>query len=201
MTPSLQKFLNLLCGEYSNQQQALDNPPFFAHIFLRYRSLEHLQPGSILLEQSYAVDQKNPYRLRMIRAEEKSPGVIKLWNHTFRNPSRFATATFDKRCRQTIQDSDLVCLDQCHYQVEHKNDGYYGSIEPGCRCLVSRNGKETVLFSTFHLKEDTLKTLDRGHDPKTNERLWGTIAGEFKFRRTKSWEANWGQAMPKQTKT
>tara|TARA_B100001778_G_scaffold126952_1_gene104475 strand:+ start:1093 stop:1686 length:594 start_codon:yes stop_codon:yes gene_type:complete len=193
MTPTEQNFLSLLCGEYSNQQQALDNPPFFAHIFLRYRPLEHLQPGSILLEQSYAVDPKNPYRLRMIRAEEQSPGIIKLWNHTFREPSRFAKATFDKECRQTIQDSDLICLDQCHYQVAHKSDGYHGSIEPGCRCMVTRNGQETVLVSTFHLQEDSLKTLDRGHDPKTNARLWGAIAGEFQFRRTKSWEAKWEQ--------
>ena len=193
MTSTEQNFLSLLCGEYSNQQQALDNPPFFAHIFLRYRPLEHLREGSILLEQSYAVDPKHPYRLRMIRAEEQSPGIIKLWNHTFREPSRFSRATFDKDCRQTIQESDLICLDQCHYQVEHKSDGYYGSIEPGCRCMVTRNGQETVLVSTFQLQEDTLKTLDRGHDPKTNKRLWGAIAGEFQFRRTKSWEARWEQ--------
>ena len=129
----------------------------------------------------------------MIRAEEQSPGIIKLWNHTFHEPSRFAKATFDKECRQTIQDSDLICLDQCHYQVEHKSEGYHGSIEPGCRCMVTRNGQETVLVSTFHLQEDSLKTLDRGHDPKTNARLWGAIAGEFQFKRTKSWEAKWEQ--------
>ena len=110
-------------------------------------------------------------------------------------------ATFDKECRQTIQQSELICLDQCHYQVEQKSDGYYGSIEPGCRCIVSRNGKDTVLVSTFHLQDNTLKTLDRGHDPKTNERLWGSIAGEFQFRRTKSWEAKWDQGMPTQQQT
>ena len=187
MTPTVQNFLTLLCGEYSNQQQALDNPPFFAHIFLRYRPLEHLQPGSILLEQSYAIDPKHPYRLRMIRAEELTPGVIKLWNHTFREPSKFATATFDKDCRQTIQDSDLICLDQCHYQVEQKDDGYHGAIEPGCRCVVHRNGRETILASTFHLQDSTLKTLDRGHDPDTNERIWGSIAGNFCFNKTENW--------------
>ena len=80
ITPTVRRFLTLLCGEYSNEQQAFDNPPFFAHIYLRYRPLEQLQPGSILLEQTYAVDPKNPYRLRMIRAEERGPGVIKLWN-------------------------------------------------------------------------------------------------------------------------
>ena len=195
MTPTIQNFLSLLCGEYSNQQQALANPPFFAHIYLRYRPIEHLQPGSVLLEQSYAVDPKNPYRLRMIRAEEKEPGIIKLWNHVFREPSKFATASFNEDCRHSIQDSDLICLDQCHYQVKYKDDGYHGEIEPGCRCIVHRNGQDTILVSTFHLQEDTLKTLDRGHDPNTNERLWGSIAGEFRFRRTESWSAEWEPTM------
>jgi len=77
MKYSTQKFLNLLCGEYSNQQQALDNPPFFAHIFLRYKAIEHLQPGSILLEQSYAVNPKNPYRLRMISPSERAACLLK----------------------------------------------------------------------------------------------------------------------------
>ena len=77
MTSTLRRFLSLLCGEYSNQKQAFDNPPLYSHIFLRYRPLDHLRPGSILLEQTYAVDPSNPYRLRMIRAEEQSPGVIK----------------------------------------------------------------------------------------------------------------------------
>ena len=187
ITPTVQRFLTLLCGEYSNQQQAFDNPPFFAHIFLRYRPLEHLQPGSILLEQTYAVDPKNPYRLRMIRAEERGPGVIKLWNHTFRDPQRFASATADEACRKEIQDSDLVCLDQCHYQVTEKEGGYYGEIEPGCRCIVHRDGKDTVLMSSFTLKGESLETLDRGHDPETNERCWGSIAGEFRFQRIASW--------------
>ena len=56
MTATIGHFLQNLCGEYSNQQQAFDNPPLFAHIFLRYKPIEHLQPGSILLEQTYAVD-------------------------------------------------------------------------------------------------------------------------------------------------
>ena len=47
ITPNVRRFLNLLCGEYSNQQQAFDNPPLYAHIFLRYRPLIQLHPGSI----------------------------------------------------------------------------------------------------------------------------------------------------------
>ena len=189
ITPHVRRFLSLLCGEYSNQQQAFDNPPLYAHIFLRYRPLLHLSPGSILLEQTYAVDPKNPYRLRVIQAEELSSGAIKLWNHTFREPSRFASATFDTELRETILTTDLIRLDACHYQVVEKEDGYHGAMEPGCQCIVKRNGKDTVLVSSFHLQGEDLATLDRGHDPITNERCWGSVAGPFQFKRTQSWSA------------
>ena len=191
MKYSTQQFLSLLCGEYSNQQQAIDNPPFFAHIFLRYKPIEHLQPGSILLEQSYAVNPTNPYRLRMIRAEETSEGVIKLWNHKFKHPERFASAATDLSQRQKITDSDLISLEDCHYQLVERIDGYYGDIEPGSCCMVRRDGKNTYLVSSFHLQGDRLSTLDRGYDPETHERLWGSIAGKFQFIRTNSWEAKW----------
>ena len=193
MKPSLQRFLDLLCGEYSNHQQALDNPPLFAHIFLKYRPIEHLQPGSILLEQTYAVDPKNPYRLRMIRAEEIEDGVIKLCNHLLKEPDRFSKATTDINLRKQIKESDLISLDNCHYQVTEREDGYHGEIEPGSQCIVKRDGKETILVSSFHLVGDTLSTLDRGQDPVTNERCWGSIAGEFRFKKSASWEARWFQ--------
>ena len=152
MQPSLKQFLDQLCGEFSNQQQALDNPPFFAHIFIRYRPIEHLQPGSILIDQSYAIDPKNPYRLRVIKAEKLESGIIKLWNHTFRDPRRFTEATFNRIRRQESNESDLICLEQCHYQGTERDDGYHGELEEGCRCIVHRDGRDTILVSSFHLQ-------------------------------------------------
>ena len=190
MTATIGHLLQNLFGEYSNQQQAFDNPPLFAHIFLRYKPIEHLQPGSILLEQTYAVDPKHPYRLRVIRAEEVTSGVIKLWNHTFKDPEHFSTATYNDECRKTIKEQDLIRLDHCHYQVRQLDDGFHGELEPGCRCIVYRDGRETYLVSSFHLQGDELTTLDRGHDPQTHERRWGSIAGEFRFQRISNWAEN-----------
>ena len=67
-------------------------------------------------------------------------------------------------------------------------------MEPNCRCIVHRNGKDTVLVSQFHLQGDALATLDRGHDPITNERCWGSVAGEFRFRRIESWASEMAAA-------
>ena len=191
MQPSLKRFLDQLCGEFSNQQQALDNPPFFAHIYIRYCPIEHLQPGSILINQSYAIDPTTPYRLRVVKAEKLESGIIKLWNHKFREPKRFALATFDPIQRQEISESDLKCLDQCHYQVTERDDGYHGKLEDGSRCIVHRDGRDTILVSSFHLQGDALSTLDRGYDPDTSERRWGAIAGEYRFKKSASWSADW----------
>ena len=55
---------------------------------------------------------------------------------------------------------------------------------------MRRDGKDTVLVSSFHLEGEALSTLDRGHDPTTNERCWGSIAGPFQFKKTQSWTAD-----------
>ena len=195
MTPAFWQFLSQLCGEYSNQTQAFDNPPLFAHIFLRYRPLGHLKPGSILVEQTYAVDPHNPYRLRVIRAEEADNGTIKLWNHIFKEPATFQSATFNDECRRSIEYSDLISMDHCHYQVVYDENGFRGSLEPDSQCIVHRDGKDTLLHSTFSLEGDCLKTLDRGLDLETKERCWGSIAGEFRFQKIQNWASelplNW----------
>ena len=129
----------------------------------------------------------------MIRAEEIEDGVIKLWNHLLKEPDRFSKATTDINLRKQIKESDLISLENCHYQVTEREDGYHGEIEPGSQCIVKRDGKETILVSSFHLVGDTLSTLDRGQDPVTNERCWGSIAGEFRFKKSASWEARWFQ--------
>ncbi len=93
----------------------------------------------------------------MIRAEEQASGAIKLGitSSVIRNAS--PGATFDPQLRLAIQDSDLISLDQCHYQVLEQPDGYHGAMEPGCKCIVQRNGKDTVLVSSFHLQETPLR--------------------------------------------
>ena len=54
-TALLRQFCSLLTGKHSNQQQAFDNPPFFAHIILNYRALPQFSAPTMLLEQGYAI--------------------------------------------------------------------------------------------------------------------------------------------------
>ena len=67
MTESLNRRTRGLCGSFSNQQQAFENPPLYGHIHVRYRPLGQLAPRSLLIEQAYAIAPKEPYRIRVVR--------------------------------------------------------------------------------------------------------------------------------------
>jgi hypothetical protein len=177
------RLLRQLCGSFSNQTQAFENPPLFAHILVTYRPLPQLQTGSLLLEQAYAIDPKTPYRIRVLRTELVD-GQLVIHNFALREETRFWGATTDATLRSSIQADDLLPLPGCNYLVSEHGEGFVGEVEPGCRCLINRKGKTAYLVSQFELTQRSMRTIDRGHHPETHERLWGSVAGPFEFERT-----------------
>ena len=198
MSTPLLHLLTLLSGSFSNQQQAFDNPPLYAHILVKFRPLPQLPPGSLLLDQSYAINPAAPYRLRVLRAEQGEAGLV-IHNHAIHDEQRFWGAIDDHERRLQIAASDLRLLEGCSYVVRQDGEGFIGEVEPGCRCLVERKGSTAYLVSSFCISGDRMRTLDRGHDPITHEHLWGSLAGEFEFERTDDFSseipASWHQAL------
>jgi hypothetical protein len=177
------RLLRQLCGSFSNQSQAFENPPLFAHILVTYRPLPQLQIGSLLLEQAYAIDPATPYRIRVLRPALEDGRLI-IHNQALREETRFWGATKDASLRATIQAADLQSLPGCDYLVQESGDGFVGEVEPGCRCLIERKGHTAYLVSRFELSSQGMRTIDRGHHPETHEQLWGSLAGPFEFERT-----------------
>ncbi|MEB3242496.1 MAG: chromophore lyase CpcT/CpeT [Cyanobacteriota bacterium] len=177
------RLLRQLCGSFSNQTQAFENPPLFAHILVTYRPVLQLEKGSLLLEQSYAISPNTPYRIRVLRPE-LSDGQLLIHNLALRDEQRFWGATEDASLRASIQSDDLVPLPGCRYLVREDGEGFVGEVEPGSRCLVERKGQVAYLVSQFELSPQRMRTIDRGHHPETHERLWGSLAGAFEFERT-----------------
>lgn len=198
MTTPLLRLLHLLSGGFSNQQQAFDNPPLYAHILVKFRPLPQLKPGSLLLDQSYAINPAAPYRLRVLQAEQGQDGLV-IHNHALVDEQRFWGAIDDGPRRQQIQASDLRLLEGCSYVVRAQGEGFVGEVEPGCRCLVERKGSTAYLVSSFEIDSASMRTLDRGHDPISHEHLWGSLAGPFEFERTDDYSAeipnSWAQAL------
>jgi hypothetical protein len=191
MSTPLARLLRLLSAGFSNQQQAFENPPLYAHILVTFRPLPQLEPGSLLLEQSYAINPAAPYRIRVLRAEQQGEGLI-IHNQALHDDQRFWGAVDDAGKRALISAADLRPLEGCAYVVRETPTGFSGEVEPGCRCLVERKGATSYLVSSFELSASGMRTIDRGHDPTTHEQLWGSLAGPFAFERT----ADYSQELP-----
>lgn len=183
MDSSLSRLVHLLSAGFSNQQQAFENPPLYAHILVKMRPLPQLAPGSLLLEQSYAINPAAPYRIRVLRPERQGDALL-IHNKAVIDEQRFWGAVDDAERRSRIQPQDLRPLDGCTYRVREEGEGFIGEVEPGCRCLVERKGATTYLVSRLELDAHGMRTIDTGHDPTTHEQVWGSLAGPFEFSRT-----------------
>lgn len=191
MDSPLIRLVRLLSAGFSNQQQAFENPPLYAHILVKVRPLPQLAPGSLLLDQSYAINPAAPYRLRVLQPEMGPHGLI-IRNQALFDDQRFWGAIDDPERRSRIQPGDLRPLEGCAYVVREQDDGFVGEVEPGCRCLVERKGQTTYLVSRLELSPAGMRTIDRGHDPQSHELVWGSLAGEFEFERV----ADYSQEIP-----
>jgi hypothetical protein len=188
MDNSLARLVRMLSAGFSNQHQAFENPPLFAHILVKFRPLPQLAPGSLLLEQSYAINPVAPYRIRVLRPERRD-GQLVIHNYALHDEQRFWGAVEDPERRDAIQEHDLRLLEGCTYVVREAGEGFVGEVEPGCRCLVERKGATAYLISSFELDGQGMRTIDQGHDPRSHEQLWGSLAGPFEFERTHDYSA------------
>lgn len=188
MADHRRRLLEQLSGRFSNEAQALANPPLFAAIQVALRPVPHLTPGSLLLEQAYTLQPERPYRIRVLEVGTDSRGLI-IRNHALANEERFHGATASPEQLATLSTEDLQLLEGCTYLVESSGNSFRGEVEPGGRCRVQRSGQESYLVSSFEVGEGWFRSSDQGFDPVTHTRLWGSVAGPFVFERVQSFAA------------
>jgi hypothetical protein len=180
-----------MAGDFSNQAQAFENPPFFAHIRVCMRPLpfELLDGVSLFLEQAYDFMLHDPYRLRVLKfviVDDK----IEVEHYTIADPeSDFYGAARQPERLETLTRDRLVKMCGCTMITEWTGNEFKGHVEPGKGCKVVRNGQTTYLDNSFEISPDKLISLDRGRDLETDEHLWGSIAGAFEFTKTASFAA------------
>lgn len=176
-----------MAADFSNQAQAIENPPFFAHIRVCMRPLpvELLAGISLIVEQAYDYNLNDPYRLRVLKLIE-ADGQIEIENYLVKEEQEFFGASRDPKRLQTLTRDRLEKLPGCNMQVVWTGHSFKGKVQPGKACIVSRRGKTTYLDSEFEIDDTQFTSLDRGLDPETDERVWGSIAGPFEFERRAS---------------
>lgn len=171
-----------MAADFSNQAQAFENPPFYAHIrvCMRPLSLEVLSGVGFFVEQAYDYTLNNPYRVRVLKLVDKG-SHIEIENYTVKEEQKFYGASRDLPRLHTLKAEDLEKLPGCNMIVEWTGNGFHGKVEPGKACMVVRKGKTTYLDSEFEIDEEKFISLDRGRDPETDEHIWGSVAGPFHF--------------------
>ncbi len=171
-----------MAADFSNQQQAFDNPPLFAHIrvCMRPLPLELMDGVSFLVEQAYDFAVNDPYRVRVLKLLTEGDR-IEIENYTLRGEEEFYGASRDLERLHKIKVEQLEKLPGCNMIVEWTGNSFKGYVQPGKACIVVRKGHTTYLDSTFEIDGERFISHDRGRDPETDEHIWGSLAGPFEF--------------------
>jgi hypothetical protein len=190
-SPELLQMARWLAGDFSNQEQAWENPPFFAQIRVAYRPLPAQVLGGIgfYVEQAYSGHLEDPYRQAVVELTQASAGIV-IRNYRPLEPQRWRGCARERADQLSqLQAADLAYLEGCDVQVKRQGSLFVGATEPGCRCCVVRNGQTTYLQTTLHLSESEFCSHDRGMDPITHQQVWGALAGAFRFQKVVDWQA------------
>jgi len=176
-----------MAADFSNQQQAFDNPPLYAHIRVCMRPLPHslLDGIALYLEQAYDFSLHQPYRARVLKLLTVE-NRIEIENYTIKDVESLYGAARDREKLAELTRDRLEFMPCCNMHVEWTGHGFKGQVEPGKACMVERNGKVTYLDSVFEIDGEKFQSWDRGRDPATDEHLWGALAGPFYFTRRTS---------------
>ncbi|MEO8892994.1 MAG: chromophore lyase CpcT/CpeT [Coleofasciculaceae cyanobacterium] len=178
----LTNLARLMAADFSNQQQAFDNPPMFAHIRVCMRPLPTslLDGTGFLVEQAYDYMVNSPYRLRVLKLIQVGDH-IEIENYTVKDENRFYGASRDLGRLQNLKIEDLDKMAGCNMIVEWTGNSFKGHVEPGKACMVFRKGQNTYLSSSFEIDQEKFISIDQGRDPETDEQVWGSVAGPFYF--------------------
>jgi hypothetical protein len=176
-----------MASDFSNQAQAFENPPFYAHIrvCMRPLPLEVLSGIGFFVEQAYDYDLNDPYRVRVLKLLNTGDH-IQIENYTVKEEKNFYGASRDIQRLKTLNANDLEKLPGCNMIVEWTGNSFKGTVEPGKACIVFRKGQKTYLDTEFEINEEKFTSLDRGRDLDTDEHIWGSVAGPFQFVRWNS---------------
>jgi len=171
-----------LAADFSNQQQAFDNPPLFAHIRVCIRPLPYqlLNGLSLYVEQAYHMTLNQPYRVRIIKLVS-SEDHIEIENYAIDQEAEFYGGSRDPQRLENLKTEQIKKLPGCTLIIKWTGKSFRGEVEPGKACIVVRNEKTTYLKSHFEINEDKFISHDTGCDPETDKQVWGAIAGPFEF--------------------
>ena len=149
----IDKFIDWYVGSFTNRKQALSHPFMFKEVRLTHK---YMGDNTFYGEQK-TVYTDNTYR-KFKNVISESDGLIIAKNYT-------------------LEDKYMP---NCDMVFKFDGEQFVGEVE-GCDCFVEREGKQTYVKNSTYLSEDSYKVYDRGYEVDTDEYVWGSRWGHFKF--------------------
>ncbi len=176
-----------MSGDFSNLNQAQENPRDYAHIHILFRPLPFNFFSGIGLysEQVYDYDLWAPYRQGVHRLVDQDEQIY-IENYSLNDPLLYAGASRDRSILESITPDCIKRRTHCSMVFKRETDRFIGNVEPGNLCLIEKNGCSTYLDSYVEVTETTWVSLDRGMDITSHQQVWGSEHGPLRFEKRES---------------
>jgi CpeT protein len=173
---------SLMAGDFSNRQQSDADPKNYAHIRIFFRPLpwNFFKGIGFYSEQVYDYDLWTPYRQGVHRLIDRGDDIY-IENYSLKEAENYAGSGHNRDILLTIPADAVERRYNCSMVFHKEKNIFYGSVEPGNKCLIHRKGVDTYLVSSVELSETTWISWDRGMNLNTHEQVWGSAKGPLKF--------------------
>jgi len=182
-----------LCAHWSNQQQAAENPPFWAHVRAFCRPLPSgLVDGiGVIYESYYDFDMSRPYLCRIIGLSDRNGTLLSL-PYSIDNEDQVRggsrdTSKLSGLKPEMFSPSPEYC--GSHFNYDTKTKTWKGATCPGKKCQSTFKGLKSYLDGRYDVSEDSFVTWDTGRDAETGQILWGSVAGPFDFKKVEDFSS------------
>jgi hypothetical protein len=173
-----------MAGEFSNREQALDQPIWFVNLVWWQRPIPHKVFGGVALfaEQANALKSDRPYRQRILQFIETDGKIqVKYWG--FKDPSAWAGAGKDRDRLKQITINDIEPLAGCLLDVNFANGCYKATMPADAKCCFQYLNESRQVILGFEVTANSFWSGDRGVDPETGSTIWGAIVDFYKFKK------------------
>lgn len=182
------RFAKWIAAEWGNRQQAMDNPPMWAHIHVAFRPLpwDLLDGYAFYTESAYDFDLSSPYKTSVVHIVNDGNGQLELASCKLQNADEYWMGAYEPSLLEGLQRDKLTKMaDVCNttFVWNENQRKYIGSSRPGKGCRIRRAGtdEDTYLESQIELTEESYSAWDIGRDFKTDKLIWGPPGGAFVF--------------------
>ncbi len=176
-----------MAGDFSNYKQSFEKPQQFAHIHVFFRPLpfDFFNAIGFYSEQVYDHDLWTPYRQGVHRLVDQGDQIY-IENYGLQDPMLYAGAARELSILRTITPDCIERRHNCSMIFKRDGEMFRGSVEPGNKCLIERNGCLTYLISDVEITETTWLSLDRGMHMENHQQVWGSTFGPLRFEKSAS---------------